>query len=48
MKTKDQALYTVDKEILKEFHAMTKELAFNRSALIEKFMKNWIKEQKSK
>ncbi len=48
METKERILYTIDKEILKEFNEITKELAFNRSALVEKFMKNWIKEHKTK
>ncbi len=45
---KEPAIHTIDKDILKEFNEIAKEGSFNRSALVEKFMKNWIKEQKSK
>ncbi len=48
MATKDKVLYTMSKEVSKEFDEIAKEMTINKSALIEKLVKNWIKEQKTK
>jgi len=48
MTTKEHAMFTIDIEILKEFKGLAKEMAINKSALVEKMMKNWIQEQKNK
>ncbi len=48
MTTKDKLIHTVDIETIKEFKTLTRELSINRSALIENFIKRWIKENKDK
>ena len=39
---------SVKKEVLKNFTEETKKKAINKSALIEQFMENWVKENKEK
>jgi hypothetical protein len=43
-KTKTKVNYSIDQEISKVFDTLSKEKSINKSALIENFIKNWIKE----
>lgn len=42
--TKTKVNYSIDKEILNTFVFLSKKKSINKSALIENFIKNWIKE----
>jgi len=44
MLNRQKAAYTIDKSILKDFNKKAKELATNKSALIELLIKKWLKE----
>lgn len=44
---KERVTHTIDSEISKEFNELTKENAINKSALIEKMIKEWIKNNKN-
>lgn len=45
---KTQMNISVSKEVLKNFTEETKKKAINKSALLELFMGNWVKENKNK
>ena len=42
--TKTKVNYSIDKDVLNTFDTLSKEKSINKSALIENFIKNWIKE----
>lgn len=42
--TKTKVNYSINKDICKIFSNLSKEKSINKSALIESFIKNWIKE----
>ena len=46
--TRIKVSYSVDKATAKEFSKEAERLAVNRSALIEKLMERWIKENKER
>jgi hypothetical protein len=46
--TKERANYSIDQKILQEFNAETKKQAINKSALLEQFMQNWVKQNKNR
>ena len=46
--TKTKVNYSVDKGTEKEFSEVADRLAINKSALIEKFMAKWTKENKDR
>lgn len=43
-KTKTKVNYSIDKVVSNTFDVLSKEKSINKSALIENFIKNWIKE----
>ena len=45
---KKKASYTIDAEILGSFSRRTKKLAINKSALIEKLIKDWLQIEEEK
>lgn len=42
---KERVTHTIDKTVADNFNKISKENAINKSALVEKLIKNWIKEQ---
>lgn len=42
--TKSKVNYSINKDVLSVFNSLSKEKSINKSALIESFIKNWIKE----
>ncbi len=46
--TKVKVSYSIDKDIEKQFNEQADRLAINRSALVEKFIQRWTKENKDR
>lgn len=46
--TKARADFSVDKDVEREFTLLAKKLAYNKSALIEKYMRQWIEKNKDR
>lgn len=46
MNTKENISFTINKKIVKEFHEYAKLNAINKSALIEIFLENYLKDKK--
>jgi hypothetical protein len=44
--TKTKTNYSIDKGVLIEFNDLTKKCAINKSALLQQFMIDWIKNNK--